>query len=123
LLRGACSGDDVRYLVDDNLSFIPAGNGSHDAIRLLKQVQRHGVLRLCSQPNELLILDLPPIISSAYGSLAASLPDAVMVVVRAQAVTHSMVVETCAQLRDVPNHGIILNQRQSRIPRWLRQLL
>jgi hypothetical protein len=34
-----------------------------------------------------------------------------------------MIAETCAQLKDLPIHGLILNQGDSRIPRWLRQLL
>ena len=31
--------------------------------------------------------------------------------------------DTCTQLKDLPVHGLILNQVASRIPAWLRQIL
>lgn len=122
-LRGTCDEDDIRYQVDGNLTVIPAGNGSQDAVKLLKQVQKNGLLKTFQHPNELYILDLPPIVTTGYGSLAASLLDSIVVVVRAQVIPDKMIAETCTQLKDMPVHGIILNQGESRIPDWLRQLL
>lgn len=122
-LRGMCAEKDIRYQVKDNLFVIPAGNGSQDAAKLLRLIQRHGLLNMFRHSNELFIVDLPPIIATAYGPLAASLLESVVVVVRAQAVPDTMIVETCSRLKDIPVHGIILNQEQSRIPRWLRKLL
>jgi len=34
-----------------------------------------------------------------------------------------MIAETCSQLKDLPVHGLLLNQVESSIPRWLRQIL
>ena len=122
-LRGMCSEADIRYQVGENLFVLPAGNGSQDAAKLLKLIQRHGLLNMFRRSNELFIADLPPVIAAAYGSFAAQLLDAVVVVVRAQAVPDRMIAETCARLGDARIHGLILNQEQSRIPRWLGKLL
>jgi Mrp family chromosome partitioning ATPase len=122
-LRGTCKEDDIRYQVDDNLTVIPAGNGSQDAVKLLKQIQQHGWLNTFARARDVYLVDLPPIITSGYGSLAASLLESLVIVVRAQVIPESMVAETCSQLKDLPVFGIILNQSESRIPRWLRQLM
>ncbi len=122
-LRGMCDEEDIRYQVDSNLTVIPAGNGAHDAVKLLNQVQQHGLLNTFTPSNGLYIVDLPPIITTGYGSLAASLLESIVIVVRAQVIPDRMIAETCSQLKDVPIHGLILNQDESRIPRWLRQLL
>ncbi len=122
-LEGSCREEDIRYKVDDNLTVIPAGNGSQRPVQLLKQIQKHGLLNTFAHSNELFIVDLPPIITTGYGALAACLPESVVLVVRVESVPIKMVEETCSQLEDVPVHGIILNQEKSRIPRWLRQLL
>ncbi len=122
-LRGTCSEDDIRYQVDDNLTVIPAGNGSQDAVKLLKQIQQQGLAKTFKYSNELFILDLPPIITTGYGSLAASLSESIVIVMRAQVIPDKMIAETCTQLKDLPIHGIILNQGESQIPGWIRQLL
>jgi Mrp family chromosome partitioning ATPase len=122
-LGGTCDEEDIRYQVDDNLTIIPAGDGSQEAVKLLKQVQQNGLLNTFTHSNELYIVDLPPILTAGYGSLAAELVESIVIVVRAQVIPDRMVAETCAQLKDLPIHGIILNHNESRIPRWIRQLL
>lgn len=121
-LDGTCSEDDVRYDAGENLTVIPAGDGIVDAVRLLKRIQQRGLQKLVKQ-NELFIFDLPPVITSSYGSLAASLVDTVILVVRSEVTPARMLAETCAQLNGVPIHGIILNQGNSHIPGWIRQIL
>lgn len=122
-LRGTCNEDDIRYKVDNNLTVIPAGNGSRDAVKLLKQLQQSGLSKTFKHSNELYIVDLPSIITTGYGPLAASLPESLVIVVRAQAIPDKMITEACAQLNGLPIHGIILNQGESQIPGWLLQLL
>ena len=118
-----CDEQDIRYQVGDNLTVIPAGEGAHDAVRLLKKVQQRGWRQMFERSNDLLIVDLPPVITSSYGSLAAGLVDATVIVVRSEVIPERMLAETSAQLKNAPVHGIILNQRNSRIPRWIQQLL
>ena len=122
-LRGTCSEDDIRYQVDRNLTVIPAGNGSLDAVKLLNQLNKHGLKKAFQHSNDLYIVDLPSILTTGYGSLAASLVEAIVIIVRAQVVQDRMVIETCSQLDASSIHGIILNQVESHIPRWLRQIL
>jgi len=122
-LRGECSEIAIRYQLDHNLVVIPAGNGRQDAVRLLKHIQQKGLLKLLSHSNELLVVDLPPVVTSAYGALAASLVESLLIVVRAGVTTNPMVAETYEQLKDLPVYGLVLNQVASRIPHWIRQLL
>lgn len=122
-LRGSCDEDDIRYQVAKNLTVIPAGNGSNDAVKLLNQLSAHSLQQAFKHTHELYIVDLPSIITTGYGSLAASILEAVVIVVRAQAIPESMVIETCSQLNASSIHGIILNQVESHIPRWIRQIL
>lgn len=122
-LRGSCAEDEIHHQVASNLTVIPAGNGSHDAVKLLNRLYKQGLQKAFKHHQALYIVDLPPILTTGYGSLAARLPESIVVVVRAQVVPDRMVVETCSQLTASTIHGIILNQTKSHIPRWLRQLL
>ena len=121
-LRGSCNDSEIRYETGANLTVIPAGDGAYDAVKLLKRVQQYGLQKIF-KPDELLVFDLPPIIASSYGTLASSLVDTVVMVVQSGVTPSRMLFEACAQLRDVSVHGIILNQANSRIPRWIRQIL
>lgn len=122
-LRGECSERDIRYQVDENLFVIPAGDDRQDAVKLLRQLQRGGLHHLQPATNELLIVDLPPILTTGYGSLAASLVESLIVVVRAGVTPSYLIKDTYEHLKDLPVEGLILNQAASRIPRWIRQLL
>ena len=122
-LRDECDEEDIRYKVAPNLTFIPAGFGEDGELKLLRQVQRHGLLQLLGGPDELLVVDLPPIVTSGYGPLAAALLDALLVVVHAGTTPNAMVAAASAQLGEMPVRGVILNQSWSRIPRWLQQIL
>jgi Mrp family chromosome partitioning ATPase len=122
-LRGECSEEDIRYQVGENLFVIPAGNAKEDAIKLLRQLHRGGLSHLRTTEDELLIVDLPPILTTGYGALAASLVEALMVVVRAGMTPNQLIKDTCEHLKDLPVEGLILNQTSSRIPHWIRELL
>jgi Mrp family chromosome partitioning ATPase len=122
-LGGTCDEDAIRHRVDTNLTVIPAGNGAYDAVKLLNRLSESGLHNAFKHAHELYIVDLPPIITTGYGSLAAGLLESIVIVVRAQVISDSMLAETCSQLNGSSIHGIILNQDESHIPRWLRQLL
>ncbi len=122
-LRGECRETDIRYQVDDNLFVIPAGDDRQDAVKLLRHLQQGGVHQLKLAANELLIADLPPILTTAYGALAASLVGPLIVVVQAGMTPSYLIKDTYEHLKDMPVEGVILNQTASKIPRWIRQLL
>ncbi|MDQ2717876.1 MAG: CpsD/CapB family tyrosine-protein kinase [Chloroflexota bacterium] len=122
-LRGECDETAIRHQVNGRLTVIPAGDGKRDAVQLLQRMRQDDLLANWTRSKDLLIVDLPSVATTAYGPLAASLVEALIVVVRAGVTPDDLIVETCAQLRDMPVHGLILNQLESRIPRWIRQLL
>ena len=78
---------------------------------------------MIARNHELLVVDLPSIAVNAYGSLAASLVESLIIVVRAGVTPDVMVAETCSQLKELPVHGLLLNQVESQIPRWLQKIL
>jgi Mrp family chromosome partitioning ATPase len=122
-LRGECDGKTMCHQVTRNLTVIPAGNAKGDAAKLLQLVRQHGLLHMLAGSNELLVVELPSIVSCAYGALAASLVESLMIVVRAGVTSDLIIADTCTQLKDLPVHGLILNQVASRIPAWIRQIL
>ncbi len=123
-LRGTCHESEIRYQVNENLTVIPAGNGKLDATKLLKKVQRHGLTKMFGHANELFIVDLPSVMTSGYSLLAASLAEVAVLVVRSEAIPMTTLTEICTQLKEHTSlYGIILNQEQSAIPRWMQQLL
>ncbi len=122
-LRGEANEKVIRYQVESNLTIIPAGNGRQDSVKLIQQLRKQGSFDSLLLPDELFIVDLPPIVTSAYGALIASLVDALIVVVRAHVTPATMIAETYTQLKGLPVEGMLLNQVESHIPRWLRHLL
>lgn len=122
-LRGECDETEMRRRIDYNLTVIPAGNAQGDVVRLLQRLRQENLLKKCIRANELLVVDLPSIASTSYGSLAAGLAESLVIVVRAGVTPDALVAETCAQLKNLPVHGLLLNQVKSNIPRWIRQIL
>jgi Mrp family chromosome partitioning ATPase len=122
-LRGECSEAAIRHQVSYNLTVIPAGSADQDVVRLLRQLRHEGLLQVLAAPNEFLVVDLPPIMTSGYGMLAAGLVEALLLVVRAGVTPNNLIAETCEQLKDLPVEGIVLNQVKSHVPRWIRQMM
>ena len=121
-LRGECKEMDVRYQIGQNLSVIPAGDGGQDAVRLLQRIYKKGLLSLLSNGNERVVADLPAITTTSYGRLAASIVEALMVVVCAGVTTEDLLADTLAQLATLPVQGVILNRIETSVPRWLRRM-
>jgi Mrp family chromosome partitioning ATPase len=122
-LRGAADRSEVRRQVAHNLTIVPAGLGGADAMTALAEMNRRDFHERLASPNELLILDLPSVLGSYYGPLAARLADALLLVVRAGSTPSDFVTQACEALKQLRVEGIILNQVQARTPRWLRSLL
>ncbi len=121
--RGECPKTAIRYAVNDNLTVIPAGDGQVNVLSTLQRIRDRGLLDVRLAPNEMLVVDLPPVLTSTYGTFAASLVEALVIVVRAGVTPSPMIAETCDQLRELPVHGILLNHITSKIPHWLSKVL
>ncbi len=122
-LRGECSQTAIQRQVANNLTVIPAGNGERDAVILLQKMRRTGVIDTLVSANGLVVVDLPAVMTTPYCVLAASLVEGVFIVVRAGVTPEAALMETCKQLKVSPVEGLVLNQVESRIPRWIRQIL
>lgn len=122
LIRGECALYAVRQRVSSNLTVIRAGNDRQESIRLLKHFRYRGVLEVLERPDEVLIVDLPSVVTTAYGRLAASIVESLIVVVRMGVTDDSYVAETSTYLKDLHVHGMVFNQVKSHMPRWLSQI-
>jgi Mrp family chromosome partitioning ATPase len=122
-LSGACSLEAIRRQVTTSLTVISAGDNTYNAPQLLRIFQQRGLHSVLTNPNEVLVIDLPATVTTAYGPLAAQLADALLLVVRMGVTPESFVAEACHHLKDSHVRGIIFNQVASRIPRWLQRIL
>lgn len=122
-LSGASELAEIRYPFLPNLTVIPAGLGGADALTALAELKQEELHDRLADPNDLLILDLPSVLDSYYGVLAARLAESLMLVVRAGDTPSALVSRACEELADLRVEGIILNQVRTTIPRWLQRLL
>jgi Mrp family chromosome partitioning ATPase len=122
-LTGSCQRAEVRYQFLPNLTVIPAGLGGPAALAALAPLQREEFYGRLADPGELLILDLPSVLGSSYGTLAVRLAEALMLVVRAGATPAPLVSRASEELKAWRVEGLILNQVQTQIPHWLQRLL
>jgi protein-tyrosine kinase len=122
-LRQECGEVEIRHRVGPNLIVIPAGEGARDPVRLLQRLREKSAAGVFSDRPERYIFDLPPVISAAYGELAAGIVESVIVVVRSGVTPDSVVADACARLKDLPVEGIVLNQVESQIPQWIQRML
>ena len=122
-LAGTSNRSEIRHQLLPNLTVVPAGQGGRDAMTALAELGRDELREGLSDPDELMILDLPPILGSYYGTIAARLAESLLMVVRAGATPSSYVSRACEELKHLRVEGIILNQVQTRIPGWLQHLL
>lgn len=122
-LRGTTDRSEVRHQIMSNLAVVPAGLGGADAMTALAELRRQELHERLADPDELMILDLPSVLGSYYGTLAARLAEALLLVVRAGSTPSSFVTRAIEELKQMRVEGIILNQVQTRVPRWLQSLL
>jgi Mrp family chromosome partitioning ATPase len=116
-----CKDNEMSYLVAENLTVIPAGNSRGDAVKVLQAMQK--MLDRLIHTHHFVIVDLPPLITTPYGVLAASTVEALALVVRAGSTPAALIREASNRLQGLQVEGVILNQMQSKIPRWLERIL
>lgn len=100
------------------LSLIPAGKATKNATPLLRRLTTRDPFRGPRGLTGLVILDLPPLVSTSFGAPAAGLADATILVVRAGVTPHQLVSEAIARLAGHPPQGVVLNAFRTAIPRW-----
>lgn len=122
-LRHECDLADIRHTVSPYLTIIPSGDGLGDSLALADRFRAVGAKAVLAAPDELLVVDLPAVLTTDYGTLLPQALDAVLFVVRAGATQEAYIAEAYRELSEVAVEGTILNGAHSSIPRWLLRLL
>ena len=122
-LRGEVELATVLRQVSDRFYVLPAGDALGEPARLIRQLADGDLRARLQSSGALLVFDLPPVLSSSSGVLAASMVDALAFTVRAGHTTMPQVKEALGRLREDAVRGIVLNGAEPQLPRWLRSRL
>ncbi len=106
-----------------NSFLIPAGGNRPDAARVFYRLSQSTVVEDLQQNFPNVIIDLPPLLSIAYSSLAAKVTERILLVARYGRTPLAAVEKSVFLLGRERISGIVLNGYSSRTPRWLRRLL
>ena len=106
-----------------NAFLIPAGGARPDAARVFYRLTQRSLIQdlLDDFPN--IIVDLPPMLSIAYSSLAARVTERILLVVRYGTTPIEDIEQAVHLLGQERTSGIILNGYAPKTPGWLRRLL
>jgi tyrosine-protein kinase Etk/Wzc len=120
LIRGEASLEEAVQPLADGTTVVTAGAANGLAARLIVDPMASTVLEDMTRQFDVVIADLPPLLGSSYGRLAADLFERTLLVVRAGVTPVARVREAAASLKGEP--VVILNGTSTRIPRWVRRL-
>lgn len=115
-------GEVVRQLTR-NLFVLPAGNARGDAARLVRQLVAADLRSRLSNNNAMLVFDLPPVLASSYGTLASSVAESLIFVIRAGFSKGEDVRAALQRLDESAVHAVALNGAEPPLPAWLRSLV
>src|SRR5260370_18713038 len=80
-IRGECELRTIRQPANSNLTIIRAGNDRQETIRLLKHLRQRGIVNVLERPDEMLVVDLPSVVTAPYRRLAACIIQSLIIVV------------------------------------------
>jgi Mrp family chromosome partitioning ATPase len=121
-LRGECALTEAVHQISDKLFVLPAGDGAKEAPNLIYRLARADLRARMSTTDALLVLDLPPVFTTSYGVLAASMAEALVFVVHAGSTTDEQVRESLTRLGENTVRSIVVNGYQPQLPGWLQSL-
>lgn len=113
----------VRMPQLDNAFLIPAGAARPDPARVYYRLTQGDFIAELQSEFTNIIIDLPPMLSVSYGTLAAKIAERFLVVARYGATSLEDLEETVTKLGPERTCGIILNAYAPKTPGWLRRLL
>jgi Mrp family chromosome partitioning ATPase len=106
-----------------NLYVIPAGAPPADPARVFYQLLESGLMAALKPRFANIVIDLPPVLDIAYGSLASKLAERIVLVARYGVTLVDDLEKVSFLLGRERLSGIILNATSYRTPGWLRRLL
>lgn len=112
----------IRRLDPCGVDVLPAGTSPKAVSRLLRSAELRSLLALAQDIYQVVVLDLPPALTSSDVVPLSGLTDALLMVVRAGATPIRLVEQARDRFGDGKVRGVILTAQQSKIPNWLRRL-
>ena len=107
----------------NNAFLIPAGGTRPDAARVFYRLSQSTLVEDLGLEFPNVVIDLPPMLSIAYSSLAAKVTERILLVAR-YGITPVADLEKAVFLLGADRiSGIVLNGYESKTPGWLRRLL
>jgi Mrp family chromosome partitioning ATPase len=106
-----------------NAFLIPAGGARNDAARVFYRLSQSTLIGELQQEFPNIIIDLPPMLSIAYASLAAKVTERILLVARYGSTPMADIEAAVFLLGRERISGIILNGYAAKTPEWLRRLL
>ncbi len=106
----------------DNLHIVPAGAPGNLPGRPLRSTRMAAIVDAMRQNYEVVILDLPAILSNSDAILLTDLADGVICVVRSGVTPMALVNRAIEQVEPSKLRGVVLNGTGSAVPAWLRRL-
>jgi Mrp family chromosome partitioning ATPase len=106
-----------------NLFVIPAGAPPVDPTRLFYQLSVSGLMAELRPRFANIVIDLPPVLDIAYGSLASQLAESIVLVARYGVTMVDDLEKVAFLLGRERLSGLVLNATEYRTPGWLRRLL
>ena len=106
-----------------NLFVIPAGAPPVDPGRVFYQLSESGLMTQLQPRFPNIVIDLPPVLDIAYGSLASKLAERIVLVARYGVTMMDDLEKVSFLLGRERLSGVILNATEYRTPAWLRRLL
>jgi len=113
----------LRMPLLSNAFLIPAGGTRPDAARVFYRLSQSTLVEDLQKEFPNIIIDLPPMLSIAYSSLAAKVTERILLVTRYGSTPIADVEKAVFLLGHDRISGIILNGYASKTPGWLRRLL
>jgi protein-tyrosine kinase len=113
--------EDAIQAIEGDLFLLSSGALIDSPVRILADIPTSGLFERIGREFDVVIGDLPPIIATAYGRLAASLFPKLLLVVRAGVTPLSMVREAAQNLASEP--AVLVNCEHSNVPHWARRLI
>jgi capsular exopolysaccharide synthesis family protein len=104
-----------------NLHIVPVGAPTTTG-RPLRSSRMAAIVDAMRQTYDVIILDLPALLTNSDAVLLTDLADGVICVVRAGVTPAGLVNRAIEQIEDGKLRGIVLNGSRSSVPNWLRRL-
>lgn len=107
----------------ENLQLVPAGNPSRSSGRLLRSSGMAMAIDVMRTTHDVVILDVPALLTNSDAMLLTDLADGVLMVVRAGVTPVTQVNKAVEELDEGRLRGVVLNGYAPATPGWLRRLL